>query len=107
MAHSAFGRNAGLSNEQVKDLARLDPERFDGREHIALIWVRHLLTSPEGVPLEVEEEFAAAFTPRERRHIQASMKGMFCTNLTVNTYRHLLKGRQGAAPEDTPVVCKL
>lgn len=106
MAHSAFGRNAGLSRDQVRDLARLDPDKFDSREYVALNWVRHLLTSPEGVPVEVEEEFTATFTPRERRHIQASMKGMFCTNLSVNTYRFLLKGR-GASPEDAPVVCEL
>ena len=74
----------------MRDLASLDSSRFDRRELAALVWVRSFLTCPGGVPVEVEDEFRAVFTPEEREHIRAAMKGMFCVNLAVNTYRNML-----------------
>jgi hypothetical protein len=68
----------------------LDPSRFDRRQLAALTWTRAFLTSREGVPPEVAEEFEAVFSPRERVYVAAAMKGMFCTNLAVNTQRHVL-----------------
>jgi hypothetical protein len=52
--------------------------------------VRSLLTEPSGVPAEVEERFFALCEPAEREYVLASMKGMFCTNLLVNTWRGML-----------------
>lgn len=52
--------------------------------------MRSLLTDPEGAPAEVEERFFALCQPREREYVLASMKGMFCTNLLVNTWRGIL-----------------
>jgi len=37
----------------------------------------------------VEERFRTVLTEDEQVYVQASMKGMFCTNLLVNTARHL------------------
>ena len=59
------------------------------------MWVRSFLTCPDGVPVEIEEEFRAAFSPDEQTDIMACMKGMFCVNLWVNTSRHLLASLSG------------
>lgn len=52
---------------------------------MALEWVKSLLTCPDGAPEDVERRFASTFTPKERLYIKASMKGMFCINLLMNT----------------------
>jgi hypothetical protein len=44
------------------------------------------------VPEEIEKRFWSSWSPRDREHIAAAMKAMFCVNLTVNTQRHVLKG---------------
>jgi len=84
-AHSAFGRNAGLTGQQIRNLRRLDLEEFERREYTALNWVRCFLTCPDGVPIGVEEDFAATFTSREQLYIKTSMKGMFFFNLLFST----------------------
>ena len=71
----------------MRDLRELDPSRFDEREYAALIWVRATLTNPEGAPPEIEERFASTYTPKERKHIIAAMKGMYFFNLLGNTTR--------------------
>jgi glycine cleavage system H protein len=92
-AHSAFGRNAGLTTEQIRALRRLDLDKFEPREYAALNWVRHFLTCRDGVPPEVEEAFAGAFTPKEVLYIKTSLKGMFCVNLFLST---VLRGEMGS-----------
>jgi len=87
-AHTAFGRNAGLTDESVDALVTIDSEVLDVKEVTALVWVRSLLTSPDGVPPQVDERFRALFTEEEQVYVKAAMKGMFCTNLLVNTARH-------------------
>jgi len=85
---------------------RLDPSRFDRRERAALNWTRVFLTSRDGVPVEIAGEFESVFSPRERTQITATMKGMFCTNLAVNTQRHVLLkllGRDPSGPTACPV----
>jgi len=57
-----------------------------------------MLTEPSGVPVEVEETFFALCEPDEREYVLASMKGMFCTNLLVNTWRGMLPGGDGSCP---------
>jgi hypothetical protein len=74
-----------MSREEVRALERLDPSRLDEREYIALTWVRASLTSPEGAPPEMEEKFMRTFSPRERKYIIASTKGMYFFNLVGNT----------------------
>jgi hypothetical protein len=69
----------------MRDLRALDPSMFDERTYTALIWVRATLISPEGAPPEIEERFSNTFTPKERKHIIAAMKGMYFFNLTGNT----------------------
>jgi len=71
----------------MSDLRRLDPGDFDPRTHAALIYVRSFLIEVEGVPSEVEERFTALYSPEERQYVTAAMKGMFCVNLLVNTWR--------------------
>lgn len=90
----------------MRDLASLDSSRFDRRELAALVWVRSFLTCPGGVPVEVEDEFRAVFTPEEREHIRAAMKGMFCVNLAVNTYRDLLARLPGGQATEA-AACRL
>lgn len=92
-AHSAFGRNAGLTREQIRDLRRLEFGKCGPREFIALDWVHSLLTCPGGVPEEVGEAFVNTFSPEERAWIKASMKSMFCVNLLMST---LTQGRLGS-----------
>jgi hypothetical protein len=87
LAHTQFGRAAGLSKEQISDLAVLASDRFDERTYTALTYVRSFLTEVDGVPVEVEERFTETFEPTERVQILAAMKGMFWTNLLVNTWR--------------------
>ena len=53
------------------------------------MYVRALLTEPDGVPIEIEERFVELYQPGERACVVASMKGMFCTNLLVNTARQV------------------
>ncbi len=74
----------------MRELATLDPARFSPREHAALVWVRSFLTCPDGVPADVEEEFRVRVSPDEQLLVAASMKGMFCVNLSLNTGIHVL-----------------
>jgi hypothetical protein len=83
---------------------RLDPSRFDRRQLAALTWTRAFLTSRDGVPQDVTGELEAVFSPRERVQIAAAMKGMFCTNLAVNTQRHVLLKLLGRDPSG-PTAC--
>jgi hypothetical protein len=87
---------------------RLDPASFDDRTHAALTYVRSFLTEIDGVPVEIEERFTETFTPAERAHVLAAMKGMFCTNLLVNTWQwlnwKLLRRPMGGT---TPDACPL
>lgn len=96
-AHSAFGRNAGLSGERIRSLRRLDFDGCERRESAALNWVRCFLTDASGVPREVEEEFVKTFAPEEQNYIKASMKGMFCVNLFLSTVLQGNRGRRLAA----------
>lgn len=68
----------------------LERSSLEPREYAALAWVRAFLTIPPGVPADVENEFRTALTRDERLLVQSVMKGMFCTNLTVNTWRWFL-----------------
>lgn len=62
--------------------------------------MRALLTNPEGVPEAVAAEFEATWDERRRAYVMASMKGMFCTNLSVNLARSLAPG-DASAPKDS------
>lgn len=86
---------------------RLDPAAFDPRTHVALTYVRQLLTSREGAPPELREEFEATFSVEERRYVLASMKGMFCTNLLVNEWRWAYSKLPGRAPLSGGETCPL
>jgi hypothetical protein len=65
-----------------------------------------LLTLEEGVPPDVEEEFLACFSPRERTYVYAAMKGMFCTNLAVNTQMRALSGFVGTDKREQVQSCR-
>ncbi|MEW6555249.1 MAG: hypothetical protein AB1384_13305 [Actinomycetota bacterium] len=89
-----------MTREEINDLASLDPERFDEREHAALCWVRETLTLREGASAAALERFEEAFDERQRRHVIAAMKGMYFFNLAGNTMDGLLGhilGRQERA----------
>ncbi|HEY5503262.1 MAG TPA: hypothetical protein VIJ97_08120 [Candidatus Anoxymicrobiaceae bacterium] len=50
------------------------------------------------MPAEVEERFFALCAPAESEYVLASMKGMFCTNLLVNTWRGMLPTSADSCP---------
>lgn len=95
-----------MSDEQIADLVRLDPDRFNPRTHAALEYVRALLTERQGVPLEIEQQFKMMWPLPGRNHVLASMKGMFLANLTANTWRRFLAKLTGREPAQ-PGVCTL
>jgi len=66
-------------------LRELDPSKFDERTYAALAWIRTVLTNPDGAPPEIEERFLKTFTPRERGHVIAAVKGIYFFNLAGNT----------------------
>ena len=88
----------------MKDLASLDPARFDGRELAALRWVRETLTCREGASAATVEGFEQAFDERQRTHIVAAMKSMYFFNLTGNTMDGWL-GRVLGRQEEQPTAC--
>ena len=85
-----------MSQKQIEELFELEPEVFDPRTHAALTYVRAFLTEVDGVPVEIEERFTMEFSPREQAQVIAAMKGMFNTNLLVNTGR-LMLGRDSCS----------
>lgn len=96
-----------MSGEQLDDLMRLDPSRFERREHAALSWVRAFLTCPGGVPGEIEREFQLLFTREEMEHVAAAMKSMFCVNLAVNTNRFLTGKLLGSTAPERESACRI
>ena len=88
-----------MGGAELRDLAGLDPSRFDAREHAALSWVRAVLTMRDGAPADVVAGFEQAFDERERGYIIASMKSMYFFNLAGNTldaWIRRLMGRSAA-----------
>ena len=90
----------------MRDLAALDPARFDAREHAALSWVREALTRREGPAPQTAERFESAFDEDERAWVVATMKAMYFFNLignTVDGWMRRLPGRR----EEEPAACAL
>ena len=73
---------------------------------MALNWTRTFLETQGDVPLEVEEEFRAAFPRRERAYILATHKAMFLANLSSNSLQAWLRRLRGGR-EEAPTVCKI
>ncbi|MBN2028523.1 MAG: hypothetical protein JW854_17360 [Actinobacteria bacterium] len=90
----------------MKDLVRLDPSRFDAREHAALCWVRETLTSIQGASEDTLGRFEEAFDERHREYVVATMKAMYFFNLLGNTAESLLLRLLGRDEEQTEV-CEL
>jgi peptidyl-tRNA hydrolase len=90
----------------MRNLASLDPEKFDTREHAALCWVRETLTRKEGASSETAERFEQAFDERHRAYVIATMKSMYFFNLAGNTMDFLIRkllrrpeyGQEAACP---------
>lgn len=78
--------------EEIRRLRKLELDGLEGREYVALNWVRDFLTRPDGVPEHVEERFASAFTPREQLYVKTAMKCMFCINLLMNALERTRPG---------------
>lgn len=96
-----------MTREQIEDLKRLDPDRFEERKHAALSWVRAFLTYQDGVPVELDLEFASVLSPREQRHVITAMKGMFFFNLLANTWSVWARKALRLSPKETGQVCAL
>ena len=90
----------------MRDLATLDPTRFDPREHAALCWVKETLTRREGASEETIRRFEEAFDERERRHVIAAVKSMYFFNLAGNTLDRWLRMFMGRPPEP-PASCSV
>lgn len=95
-----------MSKEEMRDLAALNPARFDPWEHAALCWVRETLTRREGATEETVRRFEEAFDERERRHVIAAVKSMYFFNLAGNTLDRWLRLLTGRPPEP-PASCAL
>jgi hypothetical protein len=95
-----------MTREEMKDLAVLDPSRFDAREHAALCWVRETLTCREGARADTVERFELAFDERHREYVIATMKSMYFFNLAGNTLDGWLRRLLGR-PEEQPTACAL
>lgn len=65
--------------------------------------MRSFLTCPGGVPPDIEERFTSTFTPKEQLYIKASMKGMFCVNLLMNTVARLRSGKRSPSGTRKPI----
>jgi hypothetical protein len=91
----------------LRDLVTLERSSLDEREYAALSWARAFLTHPEGIPSDIQEEYELAFIREERAAIEAAIKGMFCTNLAVNTERYLLARIKGRCSSEVPAACEL
>lgn len=94
-----------MSEKDIADLVYLETSRFDEREHLALLWVRATLTSPEGPPPELEKRFSDTFDKRERAHIMATMQAMCFSNLINNTLFGWIDRSRGASVDKQANAC--
>ncbi len=85
--HSAVGRRTGLSREEISDLFNLDAARFERREWLALRFAQDWAFldghEPSG---DYMEEFAAAYSPRERARIRKLLRMMQFANYWNNRF---------------------
>ena len=87
MAHSQFGRQAGLTDEDIKELLELDPADFDPKEYAALAWVRDYALFEGAFPdAAVAAAFELSYTEQERRDILAVITVMGFANRWNNTF---------------------
>lgn len=96
-----------MTGEQIRELKRLDPDRFEESRLTALSWVRAFLTERGGVPPGLELEFRRTFPPKERRYVVTSMKGMFFFNLLANTWSVWARKALRLSPKESGRVCDL
>ena len=73
---------------------------------MALNWVRAYMENGGRVPEDVEEQFRAAFTARERGCVLAAHKAMFIANLSSNTMQSWLN-RLLRRPPKPPESCRV
>lgn len=90
----------------MRDLAALDPSRFDAGEHAALCWVRETLTRREGASPQTIEGFERFYDERQRACIVAAMKSMYFFNLSGNTLDGWLRRLAGGRGEEA-AACSL
>lgn len=83
--HKRFGRLAGLTDEEMRELETLDSANIGSDDRIALMWVRSYLDFEGEVPESVSIELKETFDEGERRRIYAAMIGIFYANLWSNT----------------------
>jgi hypothetical protein len=82
-----------LSDQDIKDLVELDPEKFEHQEWVALAWARDWASSRGKVTdPEILQEFESLYTEQERRDILAVVTLMNFANTWNNTFtRRVLK----------------
>lgn len=97
---------AGLSGKEIAEIAALDPAHFDAREWVALNWVRAFMENGGRVPGDVDSEFRATFTPRERSYVLATHKAMLIANLSSNTMQKWFN-RLRRKPPKPPESCRI
>jgi hypothetical protein len=86
--HSAVGRKAGLTREEIDGLLDLDPSRFDRREWLALRYAQDRAFLDGGEPAgEHVNEYIRLYTPRERAHIGKLIRIMQFANYWNNRFR--------------------
>lgn len=102
-----FGRFAGMDDDYVLAVERMDKTKLDPREYTALCWVDELLSSEAGVSKETEELFMETFSEVERLRILAAMRAMFCVNVSLNTYEVLMCRMLGIPERKRIAACRI
>jgi alkylhydroperoxidase family enzyme len=86
MAHSQFGREAGLSEDDMGKLIHLEAGDFDRKKWVALAWARDWALFRGDMPDEdLVSEFESLYTEQERRDILATVTVMDFANRFMNT----------------------
>ncbi len=82
-----FGRTAGLEKGEIRNLARLEKEDFDGRTWVALSWVRtYVLFEGDFPDSDLDETFRSAYPPGEQKAVFATLKLMLFFNMLMNVF---------------------
>ena len=78
---------AGLSDEDISNLIKLDPADFDHKEWVALAWTRdYAIFNGEFPDPQIVREFESLYTEQQRRDILAVITIMSFANRFNNTF---------------------
>jgi len=104
MAHSRFGRQAGLTKDQMVCLVDPSPEDSEYKEWVALEWARNwALTRGKFSDRKIVAEFESLYSEQERADILAVVTVMDFANRFANT----ITGQVLVQPTKDSLMCSL